>query len=385
MKFWMLGLILTLFTSVAFSHTPPPKAQTKKANAAERDSVFPLTGKLVFEGKVVRGSIRTSEIDSLLARRVYMGGNVSDEYGKYGLGFIYAEGKLPAFSCQEWAQGRAVGLNGSFNTYERTMESFFIDTCSFLYALKDAKPAKRSFIDNPRAGLANLNLLPVNILEELSGEAEDELDKLTAGGVRISNLVAKREVKVLQRTKTSAAFEYDFDPETKKYYSAIHLDERGRADFDGDGIEDIFISSAKYATQGTFRYYDYFLLTRRSASAGFVVKKLDLPALKEKTEASLSGLNLKSSQLTKAKISKREYGKNWLFDVDKGELACVKAGSVAVFFTAKGITYPLNVWARGSKIDGKAVATDARDLPYGPWSAIFRKAFAMCQPKGEKR
>ena len=372
-----VGLILILFTPAAFSRTPPQtKAQTKKANEAARDAVCLLIGELVFEGKVVRGSIRKSEIDSLLAHRVYKGGNVGDDYGKYGLGFIYAEGKLPAFSCQEWAQSRAVGLDGSFNTYERTMESFFIDTCSILFAMKDAKPAKRSFLANPRVGLSNFNLLPVSVLSSLSGDAE--VDKLAAKGVRISN--AGREVKVLHKTKDSARFQYDFDPETKKYYSELYLEEKGRADFDGDGIEDIFVSSAEYATEGTFRYYDYFLLTRRSASSGFVVKKLDLPALKKRAEESLVGLKLKSSQLTKAKISKREYGKNWPFEVEKGELACAKVGSVAVFFTANGTTYPLNVWARGSQIDGRAVAADVKGLPYGPWSAIFRKAYAMCQP-----
>lgn len=384
MKFWMLGLVLTLFTPVAFSRTPPQtKAQTKKTNAAKRDPLFPLIGKLVFEGKVVRGSVRKSEIDSLLARRVYLGGNVGDEYGKYGLGFIYAEGKLPAFSCQEWAQSRAAGLNDNFNTYERTMESFFIETCSILLALKDARPPKLSFITNPEVGLANLNLLPVNLLNELSGEDEEELNKLTARGVRISNLVAKREVKVLQKTTTSAVLQYDFDPETKKYSSEMHLEEKGRADFDGDGIEDIFISSADYATEGTFRHYDYFLLTRHCASCGFEVKKLDLHALKEMKEESFAGLNLKSSQLTKVIISKQEYGKDWPFEVERGELACVKAGSIAVFFTANGTTYPLNAWARGSRIDGKAVATDATDGPNlsaGHWEGIFRRAFAMCQP-----
>src|SRR5215813_173883 len=170
MKFWMLGLVLTLLSPTAFSRIPPQtKAHTKKLSAAERAPSFPLIGKLVFEGKVVRGSIRKCEIAALLARRVYLGGNVGDAYGKYGLGFIYAEGKLPAFSCQEWAQGRAAGLNDSFNTHERTMESFFIDTCSILLALKDAIPAKRSFITNPKVGLANFNLLPVNVLHSLSG------------------------------------------------------------------------------------------------------------------------------------------------------------------------------------------------------------------------
>jgi hypothetical protein len=156
----------------------------------------------------------------------------------------------------------------------------------------------------------------------------------------------------------------------------------GRADFDGDGIEDIFVSSANYATQGTGRSYDYFLLTRRSPTAGFEVRKLELPALKENPAASAPEIRLKSSELKRAHITKRAYGKTWPFNVDEGTLACARAGSVAVFFIAKGKTYPLNVWARGVKTVGVAVSSDTRDvLSSERLSAIFDKAFAMCQIK----
>jgi hypothetical protein len=379
MKLAMAALVLTLITQVAYSRTPPQmRKQAKKPVSAESDPVFPINGEHIFEGRVVRGSIRKSEIDSLLARRVELSGAPSDaDYGKYGLGFIYEEGKLPAFSCQEWAQARVLGLNSNLNTYERTMESFFMGACSFLYALKDARPAKRSFIASPKAGLSNLNLLPANLIESLSGESEGKIKKL-----RISQLVGRREVKVTHKTETSVALDHDFNPETSIYYSRVILDERARADFDGDGIEDIFVSTAWYATQGTARLYDYFFLTRRSPSAGFEVKRIELPALKENPEASIPRFEYKSSELKRARITKKEYGDGWPFEAEQGEMACAKAGSVAVFFIANGTTYPLNAWARGSRIDGVAVATDGREVGFGKGlSAIFDRAFAMCQPK----
>ncbi len=378
MKLAMVGLVLTFFAQVAFSRTLPQiRNPAKKLKTVARDTVYPITGKVDFEGKVVRGSIRKSEIDSLLARRVDMGGNSSDEYGKYGLGVVYDEGELPIFSCQEWAQARALEFTSDFNTYKRTMESFFIDTCSFLFALKGAKPAKRSFMTYPQVGLSNLNLLPVKVIDSLSGDGEEEIDKLHAKGVRISHLVARRELKVKRQTKTALSFVYD-GMETM-------LDEKGRADFDGDGIEDIFISSAWYASEGTFRAYQYFLLTRRSPTAAFEVRQLDLPVLNKESAASKRGLELKSSQLSKAKITKKEFGKMWPFEVDQGELACANLGSIAVFWTVGGKTYPLNAWAGGSKIDGIAVASDTREVTGGSnWSAVFAKAFAMCQAKGTK-
>jgi hypothetical protein len=78
-------------------------------------------------------------------------------------------------------------------------------------------------------------------------------------------------------------------------------------------------------------------------------------------------------------------GKTGPFAIDEGELMCAKAGSVAVFFRAGGTTYSLNAWARGGKIDGVTVSSDTRDLITGHLGAVFDKAFAMCQGKGETR
>lgn len=258
MKLVTVGLVLTFFAQVAFSHTPPQtRKPRKKSDAVKRDPSFSFTGKLVLEGKVVRGSIRKSEIDSLLARRVELSGAPSN--AQYGLGFPFAEGWFPVFSCQEWLQARAQGLSAELNTSERAAESFFVHTCSFLSALKAANPARRSYIAKPQVGLSSNN-----------------------------------------STTLSA------------------------------------------------------------------------------------GIDLKSGQLTKVRITRQAYGDDWPFDVDEGELACANAGSVAVFFIANGKTYSLNAWARQSKIDGQPISTDAftEVVNYSNSSAIFNKAFAMCQTKG---
>ncbi len=378
MRFWIASLILTLFTSVAFSRRPPQvNNAAKKSDAVERDAVFPLTGKLVFEGRVVRGSIRRFEIESLLTQRVeLLAARPDAEYGKYGLGYTFPDWHFPVFSCREWAQAHRQGEYVNSN-YERAMESSFIHTCSLLYALKDAKPAKRSFIANPRVGLANLNLLPPHVQGDgLSDEEETEFNKLAARGVRMSNLIAKREVKA-KASKTSLSLAVPYDD--------TELEEAARADFDGDGVEDIFIWATKRTGMGTFRYYYYFLLTRRRPTAGFEVRRLEVAALKVDPTAAATIVELKSSQLTRAKTTKQGYGKDWPFAVDEGELMCAKAGSVAVFFRADGTTYSLNAWARGGKIDGVTVSSDTRDLITGHLGPVFDKAFAMCQGKGEKQ
>jgi hypothetical protein len=378
MKLCMLSLVLTLFAQLALAHTPPQiKKQKKKTAMVEPDPVFRITARLVFEGRQVRGSIRKSEIDSLLTRRVDVSGAPLDaEYGKYGIGFIYQEGKLPAFSCQEWAQARVMGEHDNLNNPERARESFFVNTCSLLYALKGARPAKRSFIADPQVGLADLKLLPVTVIGGIiDTEAEAALNQSAAGGVRVSDLIARGEVKG-KSTKTSVSL-IEADGRTE-------LEEAGRADFDGDGIEDIFITAVSFSGLGSARYHHYFLLTRRSPAAGFEARQLDLPALKENPAATTTGLRLKSGELQRLRLARKSDGKGWPFTAQKGQLACVKSDSVAVFWIADGTTYPLNAWAIGSKIDGVTVATDTRDVSNGEsLSAIFDKAFAMCPPKGK--
>jgi hypothetical protein len=373
MKFAMVGLVLTLCAHITFSRTPPQvKKPAKKPDAVARDTSFSLTGKLVFEGHTVRGSLRKSEIDSLLTQRVELSAAPPDaEYGKYGLGYNFPDWHFPVFSCQEWAQAHRQGMQGGSNI-EMAMESSFIHTCSLLYALKDARPAKRSFIANPKVGLANLNLLPPHVQgEDLSGDEEAEFNRMAAKGVRMSSLIGKGKMKAKATTTTLLLAEP---------YNETYLEEAARADFDGDGIEDIFIWVTRHTGVGTFRFFYSFLLTRHSPTAAFAVRRFEVPALKVDETAPATLLDLKSPQLTRARITKQTYGKDWPFAVDEGELMCAKVGSVAVFFRAGGTTYSLNAWARGSKIDGVAVSSDTRDLITAyQIGSVFDKAFAMCQ------
>jgi hypothetical protein len=379
MKLMMVGLLLTLSAHITFSQTSPQtRKPAKKPNAVASDAVFSLTGKLVFEGHTVRGSLRKSEIDSLLTQRVELRAARPDaEYGKYGLGYNFPDWRFPVFSCQEWAQAHRQGEHVESN-YEMAMESSFIHTCSLLYALKDARRAKRSFIASPKVGLANLNLLPPHVQSEgYSSEEEADFNKQAARGVRMSNLIGKGKLKG-KATQTALTLAVPYDETT--------LEEAARADFDGDGNEDIFIWATKHTGMGTFRHYYYFLLTRRSPTAGFSVQRFEVPALREDKEAPATLLDLKSSQLKRARITKQTYGKDWPFAVDEGELMCAKVGSVAVFFRAGGTTYALSAWARGSKVDGVEVSVDTRDLITGYHTGrVFDQAFAMCQRiTGEK-
>jgi hypothetical protein len=47
--------------------------------------------------------------------------------------------------------------------------------------------------------------------------------------------------------------------------------------FDGDGVEDILVSAASYADEGSYRTYSLLLLSRTGLAAKFKVRNLGLP------------------------------------------------------------------------------------------------------------
>jgi hypothetical protein len=210
---------------------------------------FPLVGQFVFEHEVVRGSLQQADIARLLDLNLQTGQQKHALYMTSNSDTI-----VQVQTCREWQQAKSHGFTPLDNV-RIWVESFFIHTCGFLYALQDAKLAKDSFVAKPRIGLSHLHLLPARMLSPMAGK-----DTMVQGAT-IETLVATGEVHI--KKKTATALQLIYTPEGMEGDFA----EVGRADFDGDGVEDIFVNfSMYYVTQGTLRAYDNFLLTRHKAS-----------------------------------------------------------------------------------------------------------------------
>lgn len=382
MKTRMLLLIMILFVQVAFSAIPPQKRSREKKDLPKADSIFPVTHKLLFEGKAIRGSIRKSEIDSLLDLRVDMEGSGNDD--RYGIELTDANGnEYNVFTCREWARELSKGSYAD-TTFDMTMEALFIRPCCFLFALKDAQPAKKSFIAKPKLGLSNLNLIPEQVLSDIWAE-EEAAEKRKTSRRTISQLVAKKEIKA-DRKRKDRLWLSDGSMDT-------YLTEIGRADFDVDGTEDIFVFTSEYATSGSLRIYGHLLLTKPSRSSIFQIKYQDLSAFDEKQVEEVKESDLKSNQLISSEITSQQYGDVWPFSVKEGILSCIKINSVAIFLTAEGKTYALNGWARDRKIDGKDVSLDVDEIRVFNdahslypnkkklLNPVLNKGFAMCGGK----
>lgn len=161
--------------------------------------------------------------------------------------------KFTVYTCREWekAQGEQAY---SATTYDMAMEGFLIHTCGLLFELQRAKLALKSFIANPRVTLANLDLLPVEIL--FSASDEETLKKERLRGMTVSEVVASKDIEM----EDAGAVTVSYEGFRQSFWEAA------RADFNGDGFEDILVFTGGRAEGATMGYADYFVLTRTRPS-----------------------------------------------------------------------------------------------------------------------
>jgi hypothetical protein len=123
---------------------------------------------------------------------------------------------------------------------------------NLLNMLKGATMSKISYIDEPRLNLNDLAYLSPNILFDIDNELNEHIQK----GHSIQDLVDIGLVKVHPPHQYEISLEYNsFE---------VSLREQFRADFNGDGIEDIFVQTWTNATGGTLGFGGTTVLTRYS-------------------------------------------------------------------------------------------------------------------------
>jgi GNAT superfamily N-acetyltransferase len=137
------------------------------------------------------------------------------------------------------------------------MSVFFEHQCGLLSALESARTADTSFIAEPRAGITDLHLMPF-FLFPWTGDRETSEDATTTYQNKIDDgtLVVKR----LKQNVLSIA---------EREGMGQQLVEVARADFDGDGIEEILLFEYCYATHGTLGFGGVTILRRRGPDALF--------------------------------------------------------------------------------------------------------------------
>jgi hypothetical protein len=161
-------------------------------------------------------------------------------------------------TCREYDEAIQQGYF-AYSNFDIKMSTWFEHQCGLLKALHAARSPARSFIANPRVSILDLQLLPFSFFPQF-GESQQATDAASTYQSKVDNgtLVVKRLRQNLLQIQ---------EPEGM----GQQLVEVARADFNGDGIEDILLFEYCYATHGTLGYGGIRIITRKSPDGQFEV------------------------------------------------------------------------------------------------------------------
>lgn len=244
--------LLTLVALVVLdvlAAAPVPAQERPTGQGSE--ITFKISVPLEFKAHVVSGSLRKSEIPELLDLPVRNGNtDLKEGYGVEMTRPNYE--KFMVYTCWQWKKALKEEAYAA-STYDMSMEGSLIHACGLLFELQRAKQPIKSFVSNPKVTLADFNLLPAAILAFMPDD-ENERERLRSKTV--SQTVPKQDIE----RADGKAISLSYGGFRQNFWEAA------RADFDGDGVEDILVFTGGRAEGGTMGYADYFIVTRTSPS-----------------------------------------------------------------------------------------------------------------------
>lgn len=230
--------------------SPSEVANILDEHKEQPNEIFHLIESLKF---LNTGEIRTiskADIDELLSRQVQLGQNnhidgatLTNDMNET----LYVK------TCKEYNEAINSGYYALTN-FDIKMSTFFEHQCGLLNAIKTATVPECSFIDDPRVGVVDLQLLPFYLFPFL-GDVSDEDDtyqsKVDDGTIKI------------KRIKQNMVCVEDKEGMGQQLIEVL------RADFNGDGLEEILLFEYCYATDGTFGAGGIRILSRNTFDGSF--------------------------------------------------------------------------------------------------------------------
>jgi hypothetical protein len=215
------------------------------------EQIFSLIEAMRFADSDELTAIAKADIEQLRDRPIRLGGN--DHI--HGATLTNdADEKVIVRTCREYDDAIARGFY-AYSTFDMKMATFFEHQCGLLRALEKASTPSASFIDKPRRGITDANLLPLSLFPDIgkcAGDAPPQgtyQDKIDEGA-----LVVKR-------------LRHNMLTVEESHGMGQQLIEVTRADFDGSGLESILVFEYCYATEGTLGFGGVRILTRRTPDA----------------------------------------------------------------------------------------------------------------------
>lgn len=222
-------------------------------HAEKPEEIFTLLEGMKFADSTEVSAIARADIEVLRDRPIRMGQNV----GIDGVTLTNDTGEqVQVRTCRQYNEAVKAGFF-AYTTFDMKMATFFEHQCGLLTALEGATTSQVSFIANPRVGIVDLGLMPFSLFPHIDPDAPEVDPSATyQSNVTDGTIVIKK----LSQNLIQVA-----EPEGMGH----QLVEVARADFNGDGIEDILLFEYCWATHGTLGFGGVRLLTRTSSDGLF--------------------------------------------------------------------------------------------------------------------
>lgn len=219
------------------------------------EQIFELVESMQFADMTEVRFIAKAEIEALRNRPIRLGDN--DHIDGVTLTNEVDETR-DVHTCKEYDDAINDGYS-AYSTFDIKMSTWFEHQCGLLKSLQAAKTPSQSFISQPRVSIMDLDLLPFSMFPCV-GELEKaaEPDATYQSKVDDGTLVVKRIRQNMFRVE---------EPDGM----GQQLIEVARADFTGDGTEDILLFEYCYATQGTLGFGGVRVITRSSGFGKFEI------------------------------------------------------------------------------------------------------------------
>ncbi len=166
-------------------------------------------------------------------------------------------------TCAEYLGARDEGYVPATNM-DSAFESFYMARCYALRYLAAARPASRTFLSHDGWSAAALDELPpLGLVVE-----RPTIERWKAA---VASGASWRTWQKTAHVKAVRGDTLDVEEEGMAY----SLEIVARADFNGDGIEDMLVAEYANATQGSLKYSSVFVLTRLATGGPMRILALD--------------------------------------------------------------------------------------------------------------
>ncbi len=234
--------------------TPDEVAEILQQYSEHPEAVFELIESMRFANNSEVKSIAKSDIESLWDLPICLG-----NYYIEGLPFTNEKDEqIFVRTCREYEVAYKRDYLPASNAVLKMSVSLH-QRCELLKSLSSATMPQQSFISNPKVGVVDLNLLPFSLFPWI-GEESERMDLEAT----YQSKVYKGELVVTGVSQNSLEIVAPRD-------MGQCLKEVVRADFNGDGIEDMLLFEYRFATEGTLGYGGTWILTRKSADGKFEI------------------------------------------------------------------------------------------------------------------